>query len=165
MSVHCSLLALSPATTALTAETVNSLSSCPEPSPSQRDRRKLLVKSASSPSAWEERTEGPGFRSSFRAKQIKCCLGCGFLVLPKDAPSAAFTYFGLLMETAIKACDMERGQNIAAEWRWPSLNSLFFPCAVTFLIAARATEISLERQDLSLLTLLRDPQLAAQLLS
>lgn len=39
-------------------------------------------------------------------------------------------------------------------------SSCFFPSAVTFLIAVGAAAIGLEQQDLSLLTLLRDPQLA-----
>lgn len=38
-------------------------------------------------------------------------------------------------------------------------SSRFFPYAVIFLIAVGAAAIGLEQQDLSLLTLLRDPQL------
>lgn len=101
MSFYWSFLTLPLATAALTAEAVNSLSSCTQSNPSQRERN-LLVKSASNPLAWERRKEGSGFRSSFRAEQIKCCLDCGLLVLPKDALSAAFTHLRLLLETTIK---------------------------------------------------------------
>lgn len=75
-----------------------------------RERRNILVKSASSLLAWEggNEEEGPGFKTSFRPEQIKCCLGCGLLVLPKDAVSAAFTNFRLLMDTAIKECGVEK---------------------------------------------------------
>lgn len=76
-----------------------------------RERRNILVKSASSLLAWEagKEEEGPGFKTSFRPEQIKRCLGCGLLVLPKDALSAAFTNFRLLVDTAIKEYGVERG--------------------------------------------------------